>query len=451
MNQFYIRSLTEQDLTSVVEAAGGTIAHPDATRRKKRGADFDLQGSIIELKFLTENGFLKERRQQRLSTLFRNEGFQAPVVVLDRKNLSSVGQQAYDRIVEGPIKTVVATARRQLRQTRKERPNANLSILWIVNNGYIPLTHDDLVRLVEHRVRNDSRSIDGIIVGGCYFHSDGFDSVFLWPLSYIPIRSVEYPGFPRLHNEWNQFADRFMTTAARGQLRIDQKKGPVIDTQFEVEGITFVNPAPPFGGKSEFYPRGRPRLNTSDTYTSQPVALTSPKLSHAEWKKMRSALPDIRELCDSYEDWLKQERKGHEDGTALRPFVSVQITFHGWRLWCDENKRESTITSIRDYANTIFLDRLRRTISTARELKDDRIVPARYILAVTEEIGQDKANDLSRIAIVTHRLTGESEICSIVKDLRITREHAVTLASSYAVAEGVGLVMWSVCRKYAWW
>ena len=173
MDQFYIRPLTEADLTGMVEAAGGIVAHLNADRRSRRSSDFILRGAVIELKILNEDGFAKTERQQRLASLFRDEGIRAAVVVLDRENLSSPGRRAYDRIIEGPIKTEIASARKQLKETRKERSDTTLSMLLVVNNGYTALNHDDLVRLVGHRARNDSQRIDGVIVGGCYFHSDG--------------------------------------------------------------------------------------------------------------------------------------------------------------------------------------------------------------------------------------------------------------------------------------
>ena len=192
MDQFYIRPLTEADLTGMVEAAGGTVAHPDADRRSRRGSDFILQGAVIELKILSEDGFAKTERQQRLAFLFREEGFRAPVVVLDRENLSAPGRRAYDRIIEGLIKTEIASARKQLKETRKGHSDTILSILWVVNNGYTALNHDDVVRTVGHRSRNYSQNIDGVIVAGCYFRSDGFNGFFLWPLTYVPIRLANF-------------------------------------------------------------------------------------------------------------------------------------------------------------------------------------------------------------------------------------------------------------------
>ncbi|MEG7168037.1 hypothetical protein V2A47_34460, partial [Pseudomonas aeruginosa] len=110
-----------------------------------------------------------------------------PVVVLDRGSLPPPEQRNYDRILEGPIKTAISKAKKQLKQSRLEHEGTTTSIIWFVNNGYTALDHDALLTLIAHRVRNDTNEIDGIIVSGCYFHSDSFDSFFLWPFEYVPI------------------------------------------------------------------------------------------------------------------------------------------------------------------------------------------------------------------------------------------------------------------------
>src|SRR3954452_6933473 len=263
MDAFRIRPLTEEDVRTVVESCGGAVAHPDAHQRTERGGDFILEGAAIELKLLDEEGLQKSERQAKLAKLFHNEGFNAPVVVLDRENLSKAGQRAYDRIIEGPIKNAVASARQQLKQTRTERAETTLSILWVINNGYTALNHKELTALIAHRVRNDTSNIDGVIVGGCYFHSDDFDSFFLWPLDYVPVRLDKFRGFDALHDAWQRFAESFMSRTVVGDLGPDLFKGPVVDTQFEIDAITYVKPAPPIGGASNFFPSGRPRQNST--------------------------------------------------------------------------------------------------------------------------------------------------------------------------------------------
>ena len=99
------------------------------------------------------------------------------------------------------------------------------------------------------------------------------------------------------------------------------------------------------------------------------------------------------------------------------------------------------------YANAVFQDRVQTIISTAWEIKEGALLPSRYVLAVTDENGQDKANDLSHIAKVRQRNNGKPDIGAI-EDLRIF--HGLALASSYVVAEGVGAVMWIRKKRYAW-
>jgi hypothetical protein len=449
MDTFRIRPLTEGDVRTVVESCGGVVAHPDAHRRTERGGDFLLEGAAIELKLLDEDGFQKSERQAKLAKLFRDEGSKAPVVVLDRGNLSEAGKRAYDRAIEGPIKGAIASARQQLKQTRTERPETTLSVLWVLNNGYTALNHEELTALVAHRARNDASSIDGVIVGGCYFYSDGFDSFFLWPLEYVPLRLDNFSGFDALHAAWHRFAEGFMSRVVMGDLGADPFKGPVVDTQFEIDETTFVKPAPPIGGKSDFFPRGRPRMNSTGLTECPRVALTFPGLSQPEWSKFRQALPDEYGLRDGFEAWLRHERDAGEEGHLLRPFVRVPIAFDGWQAWCATENRASGMSSIYHYANAVFQDRVQATISSAREMTEGGLLPSRYILAVTHEIGQDKANDLSHIAKVRQRVDGKPDK-PIVEDLRIFHEHAIALASAYAVAEGLEAVMWIRKKRYAW-
>ena len=345
------------------------VAHPDAHRRIERGGDFIIEGAVIELKVLDEDGLQKSERQAKLANLFRDEGFTAPVVVLDRGNLSEAGKRAYDRAIEGPIKNAVASARQQLRQTRAERPETSVSILWVLNNGYTALNHEELTALVARRARNDTSNIDGVIVGGYYFHSDGFDSFFRWPLEYVPLRLDCFPGFYALHAAWHRFAESFMSRVVMGNLGGDLFKGPVVDTQFEIDDITYVKPAPPMGGTSDFFPRGRPRRNSTGLAECPRVALTFPGLSRPEWGKFRRALPNELGLRDSYEAWLRHEQEAREEGLPLRPFVRVPTTFDGWQAWCSKEKRSPGMSSIYQYSNVMFQELVQGTISSAREMK----------------------------------------------------------------------------------
>lgn len=323
-----------------------------------------------------------------------------------------------------------------------------ISVLWIINNGYTAINHDELTALVAHRVRNDTSSIDGVIVGGCYFHSDSFDNFFLWPLTYIPIRLANFPAFEALHAAWQQFAGDFMSSVVFGGP--DLLRGPVVDTEFEFERTTYVRPAPPIGRSSDFFTQGRPRKNSKGLTKCPPVALTFPGLSQSEWNKFRSYFTMEPGLCGHYQAWLRHEQEGRQKGRPLRPFVRIPITFDDWQKWRIEGNRPTETQSIYEYTNDLFQKRLKATIATGREMKYGSPTPSRYVLVVTEEIGTDKANDLSHIAKVSQRVDGNCDLKPLVEDLRIFHEHAVALASSYGVAEEIDSVMWIRDRRYAW-
>lgn len=447
MEAFRIRPITEADIRAVVQDCGGAVAHADADRRAERGSDFVVGKAAIELKLLDEDGFAKTERQTKLARLFRDEGFRAPVVVLDRENLSQAGRRAYDRIIEGPVKTAVASARQQLKQTRAERADTEASVLWVINNGYTAVGHDELVERVAHRVRNDTSGIDGIIVGGCYYHSDGFDSYFMWPLVYVAVTLQAAPVFDLLLGAWHRFTEKFMHPSAMFEAGRGAVKGPVIDTQFDVDGITYVKPAPPLGGSSEFYLRGRPRKDSTGLKGCPPVALTFPGLTRAEWGRFRAS-EGSSGLLDNYADWLLREQDARADGLSLKPFLAVPITFADFRAW--DGKIPATRAAIARFANHTFQQRVQAVLANARETGEGGLLPSRYILAVTDEIGQDRANDLSHIAKVRLPLQGERELEPLVEDVRIFHEHAVALAAAYAIREGFAAVLWIRSTRYAW-
>ena len=71
MESFLVRSLSEEDLDTVIVSAGGRRAHPDADRRNRVGADYVLAEAIVELKSLDEEGLKKPIRLRKLAELFR--------------------------------------------------------------------------------------------------------------------------------------------------------------------------------------------------------------------------------------------------------------------------------------------------------------------------------------------------------------------------------------------
>jgi hypothetical protein len=408
-----------------------------------------LGEAILELKALDEEGLLKPIRQRKLVELFRPLDPEKPVIVIDRARLTAHQQHEFDRVVQGPIRGAVAYPRKQHKQTRQEQPSATTSILFVVNNGYSALDHDALRDLVVRRVRNDTSEIDGVVVGGCYFHSDGFDSYLFWPLEYIAVNTLQpFPSYKSLDAAWDRFATRFMTAVVRGELVAEFGKGPVADLQFEHDDVTYVKPAPALGNASSFFVAGRPRRDTVGFDRCPPVATTFPDLSLCEWQAFRASLPNDPLLFDTFERWQAERNRALSTGLEWCPFVPVDVTFEGWRRW--SQNEVGWDLSISCYANDLFNARARQLIASAQDWRSAPIKPPRCVLAITEIIGQDKANDVSHVLLVSERINAAPVVQELASNLRIFHEHAVALAAAYAIAQGANWVMWDKDLRYGW-
>lgn len=451
MDHFSVRPLTEDDIDSVIRDAGGDRAHANTDRRDRSNADYLLDEAIIELKALDDEGFEKPERQVKLAALFRQHQKTRPVIVLSRESLPEQEQRDYDRILEGPIKGAVSSARKQLKQSRAELNEAGVTVLFVINNGYTALDHDALLEIVAHRTRNDTSEIDGVVVAGCYFYSDTFDSFFLWPIDYIPINvGRPFRSFEKLRKAWNAYAGKFMTAALRGKLEANSTKGPVVDTQFDVDGVTYVKPAPRMGEESQFFGKTRPRKDSSELVYCPSVAVTFPDMVHDEWKLFRQVLPNEASLSHTYEEWRASRHVAITSGTVLKPLVPMAITCQGWKNWCDEQNAPRHMFTVRQYANDLFEKKVRSIISASRERLSSSIIPSRYVLVITEEIGQDRANDVSHIAVISETPNSGQIVEELIVDARMFHEHAIAIASAHAVSLGIDNILWGKDLRYAW-
>ncbi|KAB7773720.1 hypothetical protein CEK69_03170 [Xanthomonas sp. LMG 12462] len=449
LSNFRIRPLAEPDIDQVIEEAGGSRAHPDADRREQVGADYLLGNCVIELKALDDDGLAKPERQAKLAALFRPFYPGRPVVVLDRESLPINGKRDFDRILEGPIKTAVSKAKKQLKQSRLEHESATTSIIWFINNGYTALDHDALAKLAAHRVRNDTNEVDGIIVSGCYFHSDSFDSFFLWPFEYIPINlNKPFPHEEKLLQAWNNLSDQHMTALMQQPPGKQDIKGPVIDTQFDIANVTYVKPAPPIGKESDFFRHGRPRKNSTKIIKSPPVGLVFGDLSVEEWTNFQRNLPDAGWLGDTYENWIMERAIASKQASDRSIFIPIQVTWSEWIKWA--NQTEIYISTTHEYATEVFQGKIKDLIDNAKDIGFASILPSRYMLIITEEIGQDRGNDISHAAIVTTRPNGRQDVEDVFINQRLFHEYAMTLGCAHAIAKGVDVIRWRKDKKYSW-
>jgi hypothetical protein len=444
---FTIEAITEDQMERVLVRAGGRRAHPDAHRRERRGADFVIGNTVVELKILEEEGLDSPERQRKLAELFRAQFPTKPTIVLDRNVLDDKGKRAFDNISESRIKKLVASAREQLPQSRAEL-GATTTVLWVINNGHSSLSHDALKDLAAKRARNDTREIDAVVVSGAYFYSDGFDSYFLWPMDCVPISlDKSFAEFDELHESWNGFANEQMTALMQTPVEPQDGKGPVVDLSFKHDGVTYVVPTPQMGKPSNFYARGRPRSNSTGIESCPPVATVFPGLSRDEWSECMRHSPGLLSST-TYEAWTAKEAKARRDCT-LKPFIVTPITYEGWRDWATA-KPGGTPISVYEYASDVFQRQIVDVMNRAKELTKLSVLPRRYMLLITEEIGQDLAFDVSHLAEVFTRPDGKDAYEEVWEDRSIFFEHALAVAAAEAIARGLDCVYWQKDLRYAW-
>ncbi|MCL2626812.1 MAG: hypothetical protein FWD46_08395 [Cystobacterineae bacterium] len=448
---FRIRKVTESEIETLISKIGGKPAHPDANERSKAGADFVLGSSVIELKILEEEGMEKRERQQKLAKLFRERFPQRPTIVLDRELLNTEGQREYDKIMEGPIKTEVSHARKQLKQSRSEL-NVSNTVLWVINNGYTSLSHDALMESVARRARNDSTEIDTVVVSGAYFYSDSFESFVIWPIDCSPINlDKPFEGFKALQIAWARLASDYMTALIREPPVVDEKtKGPIIDLSFKLDEIAYVMPTPPMGRKSDFFVHGRPRKNSTGITVSPPVATVFAGLSQSEWTKFKRCNPlpvSFVDHCD-YSEWKAQEARARSE-SPLKPFITTPVTCAGWKKWKRQLPKGAN-NSIHRYATDLFQEKILSIIEGARERTNQSVLPHRYMLLITEEIGQDLAFDVSHLFEVCTLLDGNDHLDEVWTDKPMFFEQARCVAAAEAIARDVEFVFWEKDKTYAW-
>lgn len=443
---FQIRHLTEDEIEAVVLSAGGQRAHPDADKRSLRGADFVLGSSVIELKILEDEGLDKPERQRKLAKFFREKFPSRPTIVLDRGILDLQGQRSYDRIVEGPIKTAVSSAKQQLQQSKKELKSTG-TVLWVINNGYSSLSHDAVLKLVVKRTRNDTSDIDVVIVSGAYFFSDTFDSFFLWPIDCVPINlDKPFEHFDALKEAWDAFAMERMNALMRDSITAKDTKGPVVDLSFCLDGVTYVMPTPPIGSASDFFANGRPRINSTGITISPKVATVFAGLNLNEWRNFNKRHPNA--VSPSYADWSAMEDEARAS-CDLKPFATPPVKHADWFEWARKQPKGKSL-SVHQYANDLFQKKIMAIIEGARERTQDSVLPTRYMLLITEEIGQDLAFDVSRLAEVYTGADDDEYVKEVWADKSMFFHQALVVAAAEGASRDIEYVFWNKDKTYVW-
>lgn len=161
-------------------------------------------------------------------------------------------------------------------------------------------------------------------------------------------------------------------------------------------------------------------------------------------------MPEDVSLGERFDDWVAEREEAISQGTLLRPLVPIPVTFDAWISSLNGAAASRHFMPVREYANKLYQQAITRVIDGARDLEKTKVIPNRYVLAVTELIGQDQANDVSHISLVEQHLGAEPRQTALVKNARIFHLYACTLGASYAVKYGVTSLRWKRVMTYAW-
>jgi hypothetical protein len=370
-------------------------------------------------------------------------------VVLDPKLLGEAERREYYKIMSTPIKTHIKTADKQLKKTA-EKYKDKTRVVVLLNIGYGSLYHEEFKNIAIHRAHNDTTQIDCLIVGGIYFYSDKFDHYVFGNFEKIPINiGKNFNGFGNLQQHWSAFLNDFMTSVVLVNRGTSPERLPVVEIDFEIDGVKYVKPPPPMG-PSKFWIKGRPRENSTGIEKCPPVARTFPKMNKENWLKFKDIMPAELKLKDTYSDWLRfTNNESEANNNALQPFVTVEVVYEDFRRNRKVDKANSTFRELCLYANEVFDRKAKDLMNSAIDKAKSNLILTAYIFMLVEEIGQDKANDLCSIYCVRQSLGRQNETV-VLENAKVFFEYGLALAASYAIKYDVPFIVYERNQTYMW-
>lgn len=446
-----IGKIFETDIDSIILEAGGKRLSDDSSRETDINADYIFFDSIIELKIIEEEGLAKLERQKKLANLFKASLSPRPTIILDPYQLNADGQNKYYRIMSTPMKTAIKKAAKQLKKSKDILNGIKSCGLILINDGYGALNHEEFKEIALKRATQDTRKIDFVIVGGIYFFSDIIDNYVIAPFEVFSLNIGKTPsGLGKIRTAWNNFLNKFMTSAITGYDDRITDRLPNIDFEYEFDNIRYVKPTPPIGKKSNFYPNGRPREDTTGIKKLPILAHTFPKVNSNDWLEFKKLLTDSFYLKETYSDWLsfqQQKTKSCTD-TYLQSFVCLRVQPKEFINWSQKSAKEFTFQSLCLYVNDLFEEKVKKILSNPISINDALDIPE-YVILVIEEIGQDVANDYGSIIHVTNNFDEKIETV-LVENEPIFFELGLAFAAAYAVKLELSAVFYQRNRKYVW-
>jgi len=449
MDYLRIYKLKEEDFDGIVQRSGGERLSNDESREKNPNADYLLGDAIVELKFAEEDGLEKQQRQRKIATLLNKYCLHKPVMVMDPKLLGNIGGKEYYKVMSTPIKKRIRKAAKQLRQTA-QKYKGNTKVLILLNVGYGSLNIEEFKDIAIHCVANHTKQVDRLIVGGIYHYGDKFESYAFFPFEEIPFNlNKRFSAFDNLKLNWDAFSNEFMTSVVLCNRENLPDRLPVVEIDFEIDGVKYVKPPPPMG-PSNFWPQGRPRENSTGITQCPPVAMTFPKMNKENWLKFKDIMPAETNLQNTYSDWLRfTNNESEANNKVLQPFVPVEIEYEAFSKNREIDKSDPTFRELCLYTNEVFDRKAKDFINSAIDkAKSNLILPA-YIFLLVEEIGQDKANDLCSIYCVRQSI-GQQNSTIILENAKTIFEHGLALAASYAIKYDASFIVYERNQTYMW-
>ena len=149
-----------------------------------------------------------------------------------------------------------------------------------------------------------------------------------------------------------------------------------------------------------------------------------------------------------YQGWMEKEARARVEST-LDLFITVPVTYSGWEKWARRQPQEASV-SVHRYASDIFQINILNIINNAKNRSGLSVLPSRYMLLITEEIGQDLAFDVSHLAEIYVHPDGVEKLSEVFIDRAMFFEQALAVAAAEAISRGVECVLWEKNLTYAW-
>jgi hypothetical protein len=244
--QLPVPKITEGFIDKVIELAGGRrLTDAEKNFEQSNNADYLLDGAVVELKIIEEEGLEKKERQNKVAALLKEKFVLPAEVDIDLKTVPDVIRQEYTEILGGPIKTHVKKAAKQIKLTKAHLGRVlDFGILIIVNNGYGSLTYDEFENLVLRYARKETSQIDFIICITASFHAGDFDSYVFCVSHCHPVTAgLQYPKSDEVIKFVDEQFNEAMAEMMRGKALADPLS-PVKEIVFDREGVRFVRHAP---------------------------------------------------------------------------------------------------------------------------------------------------------------------------------------------------------------